>query len=113
MTSHPNLDQLNAEELRALAAQLIQCVETMDKQITHHKSVNEKLAHEIALLKRFKFAKRSEQIRPDQASLLDDLIDTDIAAIELSLKRCNPRLSKPKCACNPSALRCHRSSLAN
>jgi len=44
MTSHPNLDQLNPEELRALAAQLIQRVETMDKQITHHKSVNEKLA---------------------------------------------------------------------
>ncbi|RMR31758.1 putative transposase [Pseudomonas syringae pv. coriandricola] len=34
----------------------------MHKQITHHKSVNEKLAHEIALLKRFKFAKRSEQL---------------------------------------------------
>ncbi|MGF6400190.1 hypothetical protein ABH905_003856 [Pseudomonas frederiksbergensis] len=31
MTSHPNLDQLNPEELRALAAQLIQCVEAMDK----------------------------------------------------------------------------------
>lgn len=49
----------------------------MDKQINHHKSVNEKLAHEIALLKRFKFSKRSEQLSPDQASLLDDLIDTD------------------------------------
>ncbi|MET3458996.1 hypothetical protein ABIC88_005609 [Pseudomonas kilonensis] len=40
-------------------------------------SVNEKLAHEIALLKRFKFAKRSERLSPNQASLLDDLIDTD------------------------------------
>jgi hypothetical protein len=30
MTSHPNLDQLNPEDLRALAAQLIQRVETMD-----------------------------------------------------------------------------------
>jgi len=59
----------------------------MDKQITHHKSVNEKLAHEIALLKRLKFAKRSEQLSPDQASLLDDLIDTDIAAIEAELGR--------------------------
>ncbi|WP_122446712.1 IS66 family transposase [Pseudomonas viridiflava] len=90
MTSHPNLDQLNPEELRALAAQLIQRVETMDKQITHHKSVNEKLAHEIALLKRFKFAKRSEQLSPDQASLLDDLIDTDIAAIEAELEALQP-----------------------
>lgn len=44
MTSHPNLDQLNSEELRSLAAQLIQRIETMDKQITHHKSVNENLA---------------------------------------------------------------------
>ncbi|RMU26762.1 hypothetical protein ALP31_04691 [Pseudomonas amygdali pv. morsprunorum] len=90
MTSHPNLDQLNPEELRALAAQLIQRVETMDKQITYHKSVNEKLAHEIALLKRFKFAKRSEQLSPDQASLLDDLIDTDIAAIEAEFEALQP-----------------------
>ena len=90
MTSHPNLDQLNPEELRALAAQLIQRVETMDKQINHQKSVNEKLAHEIALLKRFKFAKRSEQLSPDQASLLDDLIDTDIAAIEAELEALQP-----------------------
>lgn len=90
MTLHPNLDQLNPEQLRALAAQLIQRFETMDKQITHHKSVNEKLAHEIALLKRFKFAKRSEQLSPDQASLLDDLIDTDIAAIEAELEALQP-----------------------
>ncbi len=90
MTSHPNLDQLNPEELRALAAQLIQRIETMDKQITHHKSVNEKPAHEIAPLKRFKFAKRSEQLSPDQASLLDDLIDTDIAAIEAELEALQP-----------------------
>lgn len=90
MTLHPNLDQLNPEQLRALAAQLIQRVETMDKQITHHKSVNEKLAHEIALLKRFKLAKRSEQLSPDQASLLDDLIDTDIAAIEAELEALQP-----------------------
>ncbi|MCO7613945.1 IS66 family transposase zinc-finger binding domain-containing protein [Pseudomonas chlororaphis] len=76
--------------LRALAAQLIQRVETMGKQITHHKSVNEKLAHEIALLKRFKFAKRSEQLSPNQASLLDDPIDTDIAAIEAELEVLQP-----------------------
>lgn len=95
MTSHPNLDQLNPEELRA-SAQLIQRVETMDKQITHHKSVNEKLTHEIALLKRFKFAKRSEQLSPDQASLLDDLIDTDIAAIEAELEALQPAAVEAK-----------------
>jgi transposase len=68
----------------------------MDKQITHYKSVNEKLAHEIMLLKRFKFAKRSEQLSPDQASLLDDLIDTDIAAIEVELKALQPTTVEAK-----------------
>lgn len=45
--------------------------------------VCEELTHEIAQLKRFKFAKRSEQLNPQQASLLDD---TDIAAIEAELQ---------------------------
>ncbi|NJC36214.1 transposase [Xanthomonas arboricola] len=95
----PNLDHLNPEQLRALAAQLIQRVETLDQQVetmgktveTMGKKINrdqtviEKLTHEIAQLKRLKFAKRSEQLSPQQASLLDDLIDTDIAAIEAEL----------------------------
>ncbi len=77
----PNLDRLNPEQLRALASQLIQRVETLDQQVeTMGKNINldqtviEKLTHEIAQLKRLKFAKRSEQLNPQQASLLDDLI---------------------------------------
>ena len=88
----PNLDHQNPEQLRALAAQLIQRVEKFDQQVeTIGKKINrdqtviEKLTHEIAQLKRLKFAKRSEQLNPQQASLLDDLIDTDIAAIEAEL----------------------------
>lgn len=53
-------------------------------------TVNEQLAHEIALLKRHKFAKRSEQLSPAQGSLLEDLIDTDIAAIEAELEAVTP-----------------------
>ena len=100
MTSLPNLDHLTPEQLRALAAQLMQRVETLDQQVetmgktveTMGKKINrdqtviEKLTHEIAQLKRLKFAKRSEQLNPQQASLLDDLIDTDIAAIEDELQ---------------------------
>jgi transposase len=100
MTSIPDLDQLNPEQLRALAAQLPQrisaldeqvetmgkTVQVMDKKIHHDKTLIEKLSHEIDQLKRFKFAKRSEQMSPEQASLLDDMIDTDIAAIEAELE---------------------------
>ncbi|MDH1684846.1 IS66 family transposase [Pseudomonas chengduensis] len=97
MTSLPNLDQLPPEQLRALAAQLMQRVESLDqkvetmgKKIHRDQTVIEKLTHEIAQLKRFKFAKRSEQLSPDQVSLLDDLIDTDIAAIEAELEALKP-----------------------
>ncbi|EGH33503.1 transposase component [Pseudomonas syringae pv. japonica str. M301072] len=100
MTSLPNLDHLTPEQLRALAAQLIQCVDTLDQQVetmgktveTMGKKINrdqtviEKLTHEIAQLKHLKFAKRSEQLNPQQTSLLDDLIDTDIAVIEAELQ---------------------------
>ena len=100
MTLLSYLDHLPPEQLRALAAQLMQRVETLDHQVdtlgktveTMGKKINldqtiiEKLTHEIAQLKRFKFAKRSEQLNPDQASLLDDLIDADIAAIEAELQ---------------------------
>ena len=100
MISLHALDHLPPEQLRALAAQLMQRVETLDhqvgtlgktvetmgKKISRDRTVIEKLTHEIAQLKRFKFAKRSEQLSPQQASLLDDLIDTDIAAIETELQ---------------------------
>ena len=100
MISLHALDHLPPEQLRALAAQLMQRVETLDhqvgtlgktvetmgKKISRDRTVIEKLTHEIAQLKRFKFAKRSEQLSPQQASLLDDLIDTDIAAIEAELQ---------------------------
>nr|BFE89594.1 hypothetical protein GCM10020185_01300 [Pseudomonas brassicacearum subsp. brassicacearum] len=86
MTSSPNLDQLSPNQLRVLAAQLLSQVDTMGKKINRDQTVIEKLTHEIAQLKRLKFAKRSEQMNPEQASLLDDLIDTDIAAIEAELQ---------------------------
>ena len=112
MTSLPNLDRLTLEQLHALATQLMQRVETLDHQVdtmgktveTKGKKINrdqtviEKLTHEIAQLKRLKFAKRSEQMNPEQASLLDDLIDTDIAALaaELQALQTAPRATEKK-----------------
>ena len=90
MTSLPNLDQLTPEQLRALAAQLLTQVDAMGKKIHRDQTIIEQLTHEIAWFKRHKFAKRSEQLSPDQGSLLDDFLDTDIAAIEAELKTLNP-----------------------
>ncbi len=59
MNSSPNLDQLTAEQLRTLAAQLLTQVDVMGKKIHRDQTIIEQLSHEIAWYKRHKFAKRS------------------------------------------------------
>lgn len=93
MTFSPNLDQMTPEQPRALAAQALQLqsqVEAMSRKIQNDEFLIEQFKFEIALLKRHKFAKRSEQISPAQGSLLDDLLDTDLEAIEAELKQLLP-----------------------
>lgn len=94
MTSSPNLGQMTPEQLRALAEQAIQLLSQVDSmgQKNHRlETVNEQLAHEVAILKRHKYARRSEHLSLDQGRLLDDLLDADIAAIEAELNTVNPR----------------------
>jgi len=68
MTSTPNLDQMTPDQLRAFAAQLLSQVDTMGKKIHRIETVNEQLTYEIAVLKRHKFAKRSEQLSLTKAA---------------------------------------------
>ena len=90
MTSLPDLDKMTSEQLRTLAAQLMSKVDTQSRKIHRDETIIEQLTHEIAILKRHKFAKRSEQISPAQGSLLDDLLNTDLEAIEAELKALHP-----------------------
>ena len=99
MSLQADLKQLNADQLRALAGNLLpqvehqeQALEHKDHQLQrkerelHNKTVlNEKLTYELAILKRHRFGRRSEGMNSDQASLLDELVDGDIAAIEAEL----------------------------
>ena len=90
MTSLPNLDQMTPDQLRTLAAQLMSKVDTMGIKIHRDQTIIEQLTHEIAILKRHRFAKGSEQISPEQGSLLDDLLNTDLEAIDAELKALRP-----------------------
>ncbi|GAB3395134.1 hypothetical protein GCM10027514_42100 [Azotobacter armeniacus] len=83
-------DHLTPEQLRELAAQLTQRVASLDQQVRYHKTRSEQLAHEIAVLRRHRFARRSEQLDANQLGLLDELVDTDIAAIEAELEELAP-----------------------
>ncbi len=55
----------------------------------------EQLNHEMALLKRHRFGKRAEGISRAQHSLLEDLVDEDIGAIERELEHLAKSRQKP------------------
>lgn len=44
-----------------------------------------KLTYEIAMLRRYRFSKKSEQLAGEQGLLLEEAVDADIAAIEQGL----------------------------
>ncbi len=96
MTSLSDLDQMTPDQLRTFAAQLLSKVDTMDRKIHRDQTIIEQLTHEIAILKRHRFAKRSEQISPDQGHLLDDLLCTDLEAIDTELKALQPPAAPEK-----------------
>jgi transposase len=99
--------QMDADQLRALATKLMGELAERDVQISerdaaltardtelarHLAELNRKqlkidqLTHEMAILKRWQFAKRSEQLDAVQYSLLDESIDADIEAISLEIE---------------------------
>ncbi|WP_428776520.1 IS66 family transposase [Vibrio sp.] len=109
MKAQPNLDELSDEQVRALAAQLLvevgqqttliaqnaTLIEQNAKTIRYQQALNDKLTRELALLRRHKFARRSETLNVYQVSLLDDVIDADIGAIEEELARASEQIAGP------------------
>ncbi|MDP5211005.1 IS66 family transposase zinc-finger binding domain-containing protein [Microbulbifer sp. 2205BS26-8] len=87
MTTPPDLNNLNANQLRQLAAQLLTESAEKEKRLHNQQLLNDKLKHELAILKRHHFGKSSEVLNVHQASLLDELVDADIAAVEAALAR--------------------------
>lgn len=101
MTTLPDLNSLNADQLRQLAAQLLsdaaekdQTISRQSNQLHNQQLLNDKLKHELAILKRHHFGKSSEALNTHQTSLLDELVDADIAAVEMELA--GPVDSQPK-----------------
>ena len=92
MTQRPDINQLSADQLRALATELMDSLDAKaqvlgrkERELVRSNAIIEKLTHEVAILKRHKYARRSEQLDAVQGKLLDELIDSDLAAIEAEL----------------------------
>ena len=83
----PDLETLDAEQLRQAVRQLAQ-------QVKFNQTLIDKLTHENALLKRLKFAAQSERYTPEQRSLLEDEIEADLAAVALEIDQLAPQTDR-------------------
>ena len=87
----PNqLEGLNEQQLRALAAGLIEQLAWKDRELHARQTRIDQLAYEMAQLKRWRYGKRSEQLHGEQRSLLEETIDADLEAIEQELEQLKP-----------------------
>lgn len=81
------------EALRAAQARLVVTSERVartEREVTFKQFVIDKLTHEMAVLKRLKFAATSERFSPEQASLLEEAIDEDIEAVTREVEQLVP-----------------------
>ena len=92
-----SLANLNAQALREMVTELMaqvgenaKTIASKDREILYRQTRIDQLTHEMAVLKRWKFGRSREQLDQAQASLLDETIDADIAAIEQELQNLTP-----------------------
>ena len=93
MEQAPDLNQLTEQQVRDLAAQLLSEVQQRDQTLQRIQLQNDRYKHEIAVLRRHRFARKSEVINTHQHGLLDDLVEEDLAGIEEELERQAPTTS--------------------
>jgi len=79
----PDIDTLSEPELRALASRLM-------GQLQHQNALLEKLTLECAMLKRLKFAAKSEALPSEQRSLLQDDVEADLQALAEEIEQLEP-----------------------
>ena len=78
------LDALDEQQLR-------QALRSAQQTIAFKQAVIDKITHENALLKRLKFAAKSEAFNAEQKSLLDETLDTDLAAVAAEIEALQPQ----------------------
>jgi hypothetical protein len=74
-------DRLDAQLPAMSEPQLRQTVQLLMSELRHKSALVDKLTHEMAVLKRLKFAAKSEAFTAEQKSLIEETLDTDLAAL--------------------------------
>jgi transposase len=78
-----DLDTLDTQQLR-------DALRAARAEAAFKQAVIEKLTHENAILKRLKFAAQSERFSAEQKSLLDETLDSDLAAVAAEIEALQP-----------------------
>ena len=93
MHTAPQLEHMDAESLREFAALLMTEIVSIREENASIRQDNtfkqlriDQLSHEMAVLKRLKFAARSEQLNAVQRQLFDETLEADLEAISLELE---------------------------
>ncbi len=90
MISAEQLDTLDPQMRQAVQSLLVQ-IQQRDAEIAFKQAFIDKLTHEMAVLKRMKFAASSERfaasLAPEQRSLLEETLDADLAELEREIER--------------------------
>jgi transposase len=104
------LARMNTAELREFAARLVTEIAQTRREISLKQLRIDQLTHEMAILKRWRFAARSEQLHGEQCHLFEESVEADLEAIGLelaALKRADeqaPAKEQPRRAALPAHL---------
>lgn len=108
MNQPVDLNQFTQQQLRDLASQLLTEVQQKDviidrveQQNNRYRIQNDQYKHELAILRRHQFARKSEVLNTLQRSLLDDLVEEDLAGIEEALEKLSPTVSRAQAKQSP------------
>ena len=96
------IDTLKPQQLRqalrtaqAQAAAKNELIAQQAREVAFKQATIDKLTHEMALLKRLKFAAKSEAFTPEQKSLIEETLDTDLAALAAEIEAQQPAKAAP------------------
>ena len=90
MIADDHLNTLDPEQLREALRVARAEIARKDEALLFTQTLIDKLTHENAVLKRLKFAAKSEAYTAEQKSLLEETLDMDLAAVAAEIEALQP-----------------------